>query len=368
MPLKLNIPFKYTKPVFHAMNPETAHTVGLLAMKKGLHPHYDAVQDDRLKVTLWDRPFPNPVGLAAGFDKNAEVMGPMLKMGFGFVEVGTVTPKAQAGNPRPRVFRDVKNEAVINRMGFPNKGLKDFKNNIEEFLETKPRPKGLVGINIGMNKEQTDPASDYCLLLRALCNYGDYFTVNISSPNTPGLRNLQSRENLLPLLERIIEERAKSCRENYKPPLLVKLAPDLDEKQQEEIAQTVMEAGIDGLILTNTTLERPEYLNERFRSEMGGLSGQPLTDKSTEVIRNFYNLTKGKIPIIGVGGISSGKDAYNKIKAGASLVQLYSALVYHGPEIANQINEDLLKFLEKDGLASIQDAVGLDHKTQKKCA
>lgn len=368
MAIKLNIPFKYTKPLFHAMDPETAHTVGLHAMKKGLHPHYDAVQDERLKITLWDRQFPNPVGLAAGFDKNAEVIGPMLKMGFGFVEVGTVTPKPQEGNPRPRVFRNIDNEAVINRMGFPNKGLPDFKSNIENFLETKPRPKGIVGINIGMNKEQTDPASDYCLLLRALCNYGDYFTINISSPNTPGLRNLQSRENLLPLLERIKEERTKSCRESFKPPLLVKLAPDLDGNQQEEIAQIVLEAKIDGLILTNTTLDRPEFLPKKFRHEMGGLSGKPLTDKSTAIIRNFYALTNGKIPIIGVGGISSGQDAYDKIKAGASLVQLYSSLVYHGPEIANQINNDLLQFLDRDGFSSIKDAVGSDHKEIKKCA
>ncbi len=368
MAIKLNIPFKYTKPIFHAMYPETAHKVGLTAMKCGLHPQYDALEDDRLKTTLWDRQFPNPVGLAAGFDKNAEVMSPMLKMGFGFVEVGTVTPKPQTGNPRPRVFRDLENEAVINRMGFPNKGLKVFKDNIEIFLETKPRPKGIVGVNIGMNKEQTDPAHDYCLLLRALCSYGDYFTINISSPNTPGLRNLQDRENLLPLLTRIKEEREKSCNKNFLPPLLVKLAPDLNEKQQEEIAQTIIEAQIDGLILTNTTLERPDFLPEKFRSEMGGLSGQPLTKKSTDIIRNFYALTKGKIPIIGAGGISSGQDAYDKIKAGASLVQLYSALVYHGPEIANQINTDLLKYLESDGLSSIKDAVGLDHKEQKKCA
>jgi dihydroorotate dehydrogenase len=368
MAIKLNIPFKYTKPLFHAMDPETAHKAGILAMKSGLHPQYDAIQDDRLKVTLWDRQFPNPIGLAAGFDKNAEVINPMLNMGFGFVEVGTVTPKPQSGNPRPRVFRDAENEAVINRMGFPNKGLQQFKDNIDLFLEAKPRPKGILGINIGMNKEQTDPASDYCLLLRALCNYGDYFTINISSPNTPGLRNLQERENLLPLLERVKDERTKSCRENFKPPLLVKLAPDLDEKQQQEIAQTILEAGIDGLILTNTTLERPEFLNEKFRSEMGGLSGKPLTQKSTEIIRNFYAYTKEKIPIIGVGGISSGRDAYEKIKAGASVVQLYSALVYHGPEIANQINKDLLTYLERDGLTSIQDAVGLDHKEQKKCA
>lgn len=361
MTLKLNIPFKYSKPFFHALDPETAHQAGICALKNGLHPHFDAVDDPRLKVTLWDRQFPNPVGLAAGFDKNAEVMGPMLKMGFGFVEVGTVTPKPQDGNPRPRVFRNAKNEAVINRMGFPNKGLEVFKQNIEKFLETKPRPNGLLGINIGMNKDQTDPAKDYCFLLRHLGSYGDYFTINISSPNTPGLRNLQTRENLSDLVERLKEVREKSCEKNFPPPLLVKLAPDLTMAQQEELAQTALDVGIDGLILTNTTLERPDYLPEKFRGQMGGLSGQPVRQKSTDIIRNFYKLTKGKIPIIGAGGISSGADAYEKIKAGASLVQLYSALVYHGPELANQINNDLLKFLERDGLNSISDAVGKGH-------
>ena len=279
-------------------------------------------------------------------------------MGFGFVETGTVTPKPQEGNPSPRIFRDGKNEAVINRMGFPNKGCDVFKDNIEKFLAQRPRPSGLVGINIGMNKDQKDPAKDYCSLLRHLGAYGDYFTINISSPNTPGLRNLQQRDNLLELVTLIKEERRKSCDKTFPPPLLVKLAPDLDEAQQSEIAETVLEAEIDGLILTNTTLERPDFLPEKFRNEMGGLSGKPLTEKSTSIIRNFYKLTQGKIPLIGAGGISSGADAYEKIKAGASLIQLYSALVYHGPELANQINRELLHLLEKEGFKSITEAVG----------
>lgn len=361
MALKINIPFKYTKPFFHALDPENAHKAGLFAMKKGVHPQFPAIDDPRLKVNLWGRQFPNPVGLAAGFDKNAEVMGPMLKMGFGFVEVGTVTPKPQEGNPSPRIFRDAKNEAVINRMGFPNQGMDIFKINIKQFLEQKSRPAGLVGINIGMNKDQTDPAQDYCHLLRHLGSYGDYFTINISSPNTPGLRNLQQRDNLLNLITLIKEERSQSCDKISPPPLLVKLAPDLDESQQSEIAETALEAGIDGLILTNTTLDRPEFLPAAFRGELGGLSGKPLTTKSTEIIHNFYKVTQGKIPIIGAGGISSGQDAYDKIKAGASLIQLYSALVYHGPELANKINNDLLTLMERDGLNSITQAVGAGH-------
>jgi dihydroorotate dehydrogenase len=368
MAIKLNIPFKYTKPLFHAMDPETAHRASICAMKNGLHPCYDTVKDDRLKITLWNRTFFNPVGLAAGFDKNAEVMGPMLQMGFGFVEVGTVTPKPQIGNPRPRIFRDVKNEAVINRMGFPNKGLLTFKENIQKFSAQENRPAGIIGLNIGMNKDQTDPAADYCYLIRELGAYADYFTINISSPNTPGLRNLQSRENLLPLLERVKEERRLTCNQNNLPPLLVKLAPDLDEEQQEELAQAALDGDIDGLILTNTTLERPEFLPEEFRSQMGGLSGKPLTQKSTAIIRNFYYLTKGKIPIIGAGGISNAEDAYDKIKAGASLIQLYSALVYHGPELAHQINKDLLTFLKRDGFKSITEATGTEKTKEQKCA
>ncbi len=356
--MTLNIPFKYMKPFFHALDPETAHKVSINAMKHGLYFRLPAIDDERLSVTLWDRKFPNPVGLAAGFDKNAEAITPMLNMGFGFVEVGTVTPKPQEGNPRPRIFRDVANEAAINRMGFPNKGATVFKENIERFSKEKPRPNGLVGINIGMNKDQKDPAKDYCSLIKELGHYGDYFTINVSSPNTPGLRNLQKRENLLELITSVKEERLKSCNKDNLPPLLVKLAPDLKEGEQEEIAQTLLESEIDGIILTNTTLDRPDFLPKKFRSETGGLSGKPLTQKSTELIRNFYNLTKGKIPIMGVGGISSGADAYEKIKAGASLIQLYSALVFHGPELANQINKELLELLDRDGMNSITDAVG----------
>jgi dihydroorotate dehydrogenase len=293
--------------------------------------------------------------LAAGFDKNADVIAPMLSMGFGFVEVGTVTPKPQAGNPRPRVFRDKKNNAVINRMGFPNKGYETFRHNIESFLENPNRPKGIVGINIGMNKDQTEPSKDYCFLMERLAPYGDYFTINISSPNTPGLRNLQKREHLINLIKNVKAVRDES--EN-KPPLLVKLAPDLTEAEQEEIAGAVLESDIDGIILTNTTLERPDFLPASFAKEMGGLSGKPLTLKSTGIIKNFYRLTNGKVPIIGIGGISNGLDAYEKIKAGASLVQLYSALVFEGPELANKINRELSEFIEQDGLKSINDAVG----------
>ncbi|MEM6780507.1 MAG: quinone-dependent dihydroorotate dehydrogenase [Pseudomonadota bacterium] len=350
--------FDITKPFFHALDPETAHKVSIAAMKAGFAPKYEAVDDPKLKTTLWGRTFNNPIGLAAGFDKNAEVIAPMLNIGFGFVEVGTVTPKPQDGNPRPRVFRDVKSEAVINRMGFPNGGLEVFKTNLVKFLDKRPHPSGIIGINIGMNKTQKEPAKDYCRLIRALGPYADYFTINISSPNTPGLRNLQDPENLQELIEKVLEERKKSCGKEDPPPLLVKFAPDLDDNEQHAIANTVLKTDINGIIVTNTTLDRPDFLPKKFKSEQGGLSGKPLTQKSTDVIRNFYKHTGGKVPIIGIGGVSSGQDAYDKICAGASLVQLYSALVFHGPELVTQICRDLVTCLDHDGHKHLNEAIG----------
>lgn len=345
------------RPLLFALDAETAHRLTIKALKilpRGPAPAHDPA----LRVTLWDRNFPNPVGLAAGFDKNAEIIAPMLGLGFGFVEAGTVTPKPQNGNPRPRIFRDPENEAVINRMGFPGVGMNAFKANLEKFLDTRPRPDGLVGINIGMNKSQTDPARDYLILVRTLGPFADYLTVNISSPNTPGLRDLQEPQAFRDLIGQLLEERTRACGKHMPPPLLVKLAPDLDERQQEDLARAALDSGIDGLILSNTTLERPAYLPESFRGEKGGLSGRPLSEKSTGMIRNFYRLTGGKLPIIGAGGVSSGQDAYDKIRAGASLVQLYSALAFQGPGVVKRITAELAQLLKKDGYATIGEAVG----------
>jgi dihydroorotate dehydrogenase len=350
--------FAFAKPILHKIDPETAHQLTLKALKTGILPCAAPAADARLKTVLWDRTFPNPLGLAAGFDKNADVIGPMLRLGFGFVEAGTVTPRPQAGNPRPRVFREIDHEAVINRMGFPNEGAEHFRHNIERFFETKPRPAGIVGINIGMNKGVEDPAKDYCALVRMLGPYADYLTVNISSPNTPGLRNLQARENLVPLLTRIMEERTKSCGASSPPPLLVKLAPDLNETQLNDVADCLLECKVDGVILGNTTLDRPAYLPAKFHGEQGGLSGRPLTTKSTQIIARFYKMTNGKLPIIGAGGISSAQDAYEKIKAGASLVQLYSALVFQGPDLIGDILSNLPHLLEKDKYTHISQAIG----------
>lgn len=347
------------RPLLFRLDAEKAHNLTLKLLKTGMAPKIATLDDPALKVTLWNKHFPNPVGLAAGFDKNAEVIGPMLSLGFGFVEAGTVTPKPQHGNPKPRVFREPGSESVINRMGFPNGGLNRFKSNLQKFLEHKPRPAGIVGLNIGMNKSQTEPAKDYKLLVQQLAPLADYLTINISSPNTPGLRDLQKREPLLDLLGQVMDERAKACKIDP-PPVLVKLAPDLDDTQQEELAQAVLDAAIDGLILTNTTLDRPAFLPKGFAGQQGGLSGTPVKDKSTAIIRNFYRLTGGKLPIIGLGGISTGADAYEKIKAGASLVQIYTTLVFQGPDVVKRINSEILECLKRDGYNHISEAVGAD--------
>lgn len=349
--------YSLAKPLIFKIDPEKAHGMMISAMKAGLVKSCGAAHSPKLEQTLFGLNFKNPVGMAAGFDKNAEVMSSTLNLGFGFAEVGTVTPKPQDGNPKPRVFRDPKNSAVINRMGFPNKGLEVFKKNISEYKKNPSA--GIVGINIGMNKDQTDPAADYCLLIRELAPSADYLTVNISSPNTPGLRDLQKRDVLTELLSKLMTARAEACPQNP-PALLVKLAPDLNEAQQEELAQTLLDCKVDGVILSNTTLERPEYLSTDFCAQKGGLSGMPVRDLSTKIIRNFAKLTHKKLPIIGVGGISNGVHAYEKIRAGASLVQLYTGLIYEGPGIANSINKELLNLLERDGFTSISQAIGAD--------
>jgi dihydroorotate dehydrogenase len=351
--------YDMVRPLLFRMDAEQAHKLTLSILKTGLAPKIAPVSDPALETVLWDRKFPNPVGLAGGFDKNAEVVGAMFGLGFGFVEAGTVTLRPQEGNPRPRVFRDPGSESVINAMGMPNGGMAAFKTNMEKFLGSKPRTKGLVGINIGMNKDQADPAKDYKVLIHNLAPLADYISVNISSPNTPGLRDQQKRENLLPLLASMMEDRAKACA-SAPPPLLIKLSPDMEAKQQEEIAPILLEAGIDGLILSNTTVSRPRNLPRDFAAQKGGLSGPPLRDLSTVAIRNFYRLTGGKLPIIGLGGISQATDAYEKIRAGASLVQLYTALVFRGPGVVQEINSGLLALLKRDGFARLADAVGAD--------
>jgi dihydroorotate dehydrogenase len=331
-----------------ALDPEDAHGAAILGLKAGLGPKAPAA-DPALMIELAGLSLPNPVGLAAGFDKNAEVPGAMLAAGFGFVECGTVTPRPQRGNPRPRLFRLTEDGAVINRMGFNNAGVERFARRLGK------RPEGVVGANIGANKDSEDRIGDYVTGLQRLWGLADYFTVNVSSPNTPGLRALQTGEALTELLGRVSETRL------HLPghaPLFLKVAPDLDEAEVETIADTVAGFGFEGVIVGNSTLSRPEGLKSRWRGEAGGLSGAPLMGLATRVLRQFHEAAHGRFVLIGVGGVASGVDAYAKIRAGARAVQLYSALAFQGPELVTAIRRDLVARLRADGFSTLTEAAG----------
>ncbi|MBT3237305.1 MAG: quinone-dependent dihydroorotate dehydrogenase [Rhodospirillaceae bacterium] len=343
-----------TGPLLRLLDAETAHSLAIKALASGLVPTPRAFEDPVLGQTLWGRAFANPVGLAAGFDKNAQVTDAMLGQGFGFVEVGSVTPRPQPGNPRPRLFRLTADGAVINRMGFNNDGM----DAVAKRLRSR-RAGGIIGVNLGKNKDTEDAAYDYAKGVLALAPLADYLVVNVSSPNTPGLRALQGREPLSDLLQAALAARTEATPDNP-PPLLLKIAPDLTDEDKSDIAQVVLELGIDGLIATNTTIARPDGLLGPSVAQTGGLSGKPLMEPSTRMLADMYRLTDGKLPLIGVGGIASGDDAYRKIRAGASLVQLYSALVYQGPGLVNRIKRRLVELLKADGFDSISDAVGAD--------
>jgi len=344
-------------PLLRRMDAETAHRLAVRALKAGVVPRLSNVDDGVLRSELWGMQFANPMGLAAGFDKNAEVPDAMLAQGFGLVEVGTVTLRPQFGNPRPRMFRLPADGAVINRLGFNNEGLEVVARRLTGRRRTLKRDAqtGIVGANVGPNRDSSDPAADCATGIRALAPLVDYLVINVSSPNTPGLRDLQGREALAALLGSALRARAES---GASPPVLVKIAPDLSEADCSDIAEVVMETGIDGLIATNTTVARPDTLNDPNKVETGGLSGRPLLAPSTAVLSHMYSLVGGQLPIIGVGGVSSGRDAYAKIRAGASLVQLYTGLVYGGPGLVNRINRELAALLRADGFSCVSEAVG----------
>ncbi len=348
-------------PLLFRFEPETAHGLTIRMLKTGLVPPARGKDEPALHTRVWGLDFTNPVGLAAGFDKNAEVVDAMLNQGFGFVEPGSVTPQPQPGNPRPRLFRLVEQRAVINRMGFNNEGLEAFAERLERRRESAKRAPGIVGANLGKNKDTVDAADDYVIGVRRLAPLADYLVVNVSSPNTPGLRALQGRDPLRALLERVLEARA-ACGLSRNPPLLLKIAPDLTVEDKSDIAAVALESGIDGLIVSNTTIARPDSIPAAMRSEAGGLSGAPLFEASTSVLREIYALTGGKLPIVGVGGVATGEDAYAKIRAGASLVQLYSAMVYAGPAVVHRIRRELAELLRRDGFRSVAEAVGADHR------
>lgn len=345
------------RPLLHLLSPEAAHGVAIWSLKNGFAGRAAEADDALLATRVWHLSFPNPIGLAAGFDKDAEVMDAMLALGFGFVEAGSVTPLPQPGNPKPRLFRLDEDQAVINRFGFNSKGLEHFVDNLRA-----RRRAGIVGANVGKNRDAPDAAADYATGISQVCGLADYLVCNVSSPNTPGLRSLQARTQIEGLIRRVLEARYHAATDkNHMPPLLAKVGPDLDEAQLRDIADVALATNIDGLIIGNTTVTRPP-LRSRHANEAGGLSGPPLMALATQCLSNMYRLTEGKLPIIGCGGVANGADAYAKIRAGASLVQLYSALVFHGPELVAQLKRELAACLRADGYNSVADAVGADHR------
>src|SRR4051794_5496073 len=337
------------RPLAFALDAETAHraTIATLKWTRGRPPpHYP----ESLRTRVAGLDFHSPVGLAAGFDKDAEVPEQMLGLGFGFVELGTLTPRPQQGNPKPRLFRLKADQAVINRLGFNNKGQPSAFARLEQHLHLR----GIIGVNVGANKDSTDRIADYVNGLRAMRTVADYLTVNISSPNTPGLRDLQDKGALEELLAAIQEGHREK-------PVFLKVAPDLEEGDPERIVRAAIDHKIDGIIVGNTTVSRPP-LKSRHANEVGGLSGAPLKSLALDALRRFRSASGGEIPLIGVGGIASADDAWERIRAGASLVQLYTAMVYEGPGIARRIAEGLAERLERDGFADIASAVGSEQR------
>lgn len=350
----MSLIYKTGTALLRKLPAERAHTTTVKLLRKGLGPRTGEIKSDFLQTTVGGLDLPNPVGLAAGFDKDCDVPDAMLAAGFGLVECGTVTPRPQVGNPKPRLFRLFEDEAVINRMGFNNGGLDQF----SERLRARKGKPGIVGANLGANKDSDDRAADYVTGLSRLWGHADYFTINISSPNTPGLRQLQGADEMEDLLGRIAETRAKLAGDEPSVPIFLKVAPDVDVTQIDRIVEQARTYGMNALIVSNTTLDRPDTLKSAHAGEGGGLSGQPLFEKSTRILAEFADAADGKIDLIGVGGIGSGGQAYAKIRAGAKAVQLYSALVYRGPGLVAEICADLEARAAADGFKNIGEAVG----------
>ncbi len=340
--------FPLIRPVLRVLDAERAHHLGIKALASGLYPRDCRRDDEILHQQVFGLDFYNPVGMAAGFDKGAEVYDALLGLGFGFVEVGTVTPRPQSGNPKPRLFRLPQDRAVINRMGFNNAGLDAMLARL-----SARQNRGILGVNLGANKGSSDKIADFVAGVAAVGELADYMVINVSSPNTPGLRDLQAGDELDELLRQVIAAR------RTKTPLLVKIAPDLQREAITDIASIVMAHQVDGIIVSNTTLAR-DNLQDPAAGEAGGLSGAPLFEPSTRILAQMHIATGGRVPLIGVGGIASGADAYKKIRAGASLVQLYTALIYHGPALVGHIKSELCELLVKDGCDTISEIIGRD--------
>ena len=344
--------FSKFRSLIFKIDPETAHNLAIKSLKLNLVPSLiDENKDDPMfKSNLFGKEIDNPIGMAAGFDKNAEVYNSLFKLGFGFVEVGTVTPLAQYGNPKPRVFRLVQDQALINRLGFNNLGSENISNRIRSNLK-----KGLLGINIGPNKDSNDRLNDYLIGLRAFRKIADYITINISSPNTENLRNFHDETKFDELMNSIQEEKIKI---KSKIPIVVKISPDISEEQIELISKVLLDHKVSAIIISNTTAKNREKLDNILKHQKGGLSGKPLEQEANKLISKFYKLLKGKIEIIGVGGVDSGESAYKKFLAGASYVQLYTGMVFQGPNIVGKIKKELKEILIADGVKNFKEIIG----------
>jgi len=344
--------FSNIRSLIFKLDPETAHNLAIKSLKFNFVPNLsnENKNDPLFKNKLFGKELENPIGMAAGFDKNAEVYNSLFKLGFGFVEVGTITPLKQYGNPKPRVFRLVEDEALINRLGFNNHGAKNILNRIKSNQQL-----GLLGINVGPNKDTSDREADYVECLKTFCDIADYITINISSPNTENLRNLHDQLKLNDLLKTIEKEKKNL---GSKIPIVVKLSPDINDKEISKISEVLLSNDINGVIISNTSDTTREKLINIQKHQKGGLSGKPIKTKSTILISKFYNLLKGRIKIIGVGGVDSGESAYEKFLAGANYVQLYTGMVYRGPNIVSMIKKELKELLIKDGVKNFSEIVG----------
>tara|TARA_B100000123_G_C25713730_1_gene421135 strand:- start:63 stop:1109 length:1047 start_codon:yes stop_codon:yes gene_type:complete len=346
--------FSILRPYIFSLDPEVAHDLAIKSLKANILPKsfFNVEEEEMLETNLFGQKISNPIGLAAGFDKSAEVYNSLFKFGFGFIEVGTITPKQQLGNPKPRIFRLEKDQALINRLGFNNHGSEVVSKRISNNI-----PEGFLGINIGPNKETKKKEDDYFICLSRLAMYAGYITINISSPNTEGLRNFHEEgemKKLLSGINKIIKEKKINC------PIAIKVSPDISNNEIGKIVDLIRRHKIQGLIVSNTTDSNRDNLSDVKRHESGGLSGQPLKDISTNLIKKFYKETKGEIKIIGVGGVDSGQSAFEKITAGADAVQLYTGMVYKGPGIVKEIKKDLISIIKKENLKNISEAVGIN--------
>ncbi|KAL5273655.1 DHODH family protein [Megaselia abdita] len=353
----------FVMPIVQKIPPEASHRLAVLACKYNLFPESKASDPETLCTDFFGQKISNPIGIAAGFDKQGEAVEGLERIGFGIVEIGSITPFPQPGNEKPRVFRLVEDKAIINRYGFNSDGHKVVFDRLKE-IRMKSSLKGVLGINLGKNKTSTDALRDYVEGVQLFGTISDYLVINVSSPNTPGLRDLQGKKDLENLLRGVLSARNK-LPTNNKVPIFLKLAPDLTQQDIKDITSVISskDCKVDGLIISNTTIDKTKLnSSEELTTQAGGLSGAPLKNRSTELIAQVYNLTGGKVPIIGVGGVFSGADAYEKIQAGASYVQLYTSLIYHGPPIVEKVKRELDEILKKDGFNNVKDAVGSNFK------